>query len=76
MCIRDRSNFTRTECAHELSRIHPEASVCALSAKRPLSKIEFPFIEKYAKRPMSEISTEFDAINEALEAVSYTHLMN
>ena len=42
------SNFTRTERAHELSRIHPEASVCALSAKRPLSEIEFPLIEKYS----------------------------
>lgn len=63
------SNFTRTERAHELSRIHPEASVCALSAKRPLSEIEFPFVEKYAKHPMSEICTEFDAINEALEVV-------
>lgn len=63
------SNFTRSEHSRELFRLHPEASVCALSAKRPLSEIEFPFIEKYAKRPMSEISTEFDAINEALEVV-------
>lgn len=63
------SNFTRTECARKLSRIYPEASVCALSAKRPLSEIEFPFIGKYSKRQLSEIHTEFDAINEALEVV-------
>lgn len=63
------SNFTRTERARELSRIYPEASVCALSAKRPLSEIEFPFIKKYSKRQPSEIHTEFDAMNEALEVV-------
>ena len=60
------ANFARVEKARALSSLFPDAVFCALSAQRPLSDMEMPFIERYCHRPADEIKTEFDAMHEAI----------